>query len=190
MPPELVALFRTRHADILESGGGEVRLRADLLADVRKALSEAPHHDLPWDPTQNPPTKDPQTYFAGQQRNLGALRFISFPIFLGGNLAGVMERLVYLEQLGVSCLYSRSAIRWGCLNRDLLALRDSPLFLSATNHRYDTASYEQIDPALGTAAQFRQLLKEVCWRFPRSPSTTSCVMRVAEEGKRRKKERE
>lgn len=51
--------------------------------------------------------------------------------FFCGDLWGVIEKLPYLETLGVSCLY---------LN---------PVFESASNHRYDTADYTRVDPMLG-----------------------------------------
>ncbi|MBQ7541217.1 MAG: glycoside hydrolase family 13 protein [Clostridia bacterium] len=59
--------------------------------------------------------------------------------FFGGDLAGVREKLPYLRSLGVSCIY---------LN---------PIFEAASNHRYDTADYETIDPLLGTEADFKAL---------------------------------
>ncbi len=59
--------------------------------------------------------------------------------FFGGNLRGIEEKLDYLEQLGVTALY---------LN---------PIFQAHSNHRYDTANYEVIDPFLGTEKEFRSL---------------------------------
>ncbi|MGD0574460.1 MAG: glycoside hydrolase family 13 protein [Anaerolineales bacterium] len=60
--------------------------------------------------------------------------------FQGGNLAGIMQRFDYLLDLGVNALY---------LN---------PIFLSPSNHRYNTTDYYQIDPKLGTLEDFRSLL--------------------------------
>lgn len=51
--------------------------------------------------------------------------------FFCGDLWGVIEKLPYLETLGITCLY---------LN---------PVFESASNHRYDTADYTRVDPILG-----------------------------------------
>ncbi|WP_322174272.1 glycoside hydrolase family 13 protein [Acutalibacter caecimuris] len=59
--------------------------------------------------------------------------------FFGGDLRGIEEKLPYLKSLGVTCLY---------LN---------PVFESHSNHRYDTADYEKIDPLLGGEADFRSL---------------------------------
>ena len=59
--------------------------------------------------------------------------------FFGGDLKGIEEKLDYLESLGVTCIY---------LN---------PIFESHSNHRYDTANYEKIDPMLGTEEDFRSL---------------------------------
>lgn len=62
--------------------------------------------------------------------------------FYGGNLAGICEKLPYLQELGVEVLY---------LN---------PIFMAYTNHRYDTADYKRIDPMLGTAEDFSRLCAE------------------------------
>ena len=62
--------------------------------------------------------------------------------FFGGDLAGIREKLPYLQSLGVTCLY---------LN---------PIFESHSNHRYDTADYSRIDPLLGTEEDLRQLTAE------------------------------
>ena len=59
--------------------------------------------------------------------------------FFGGDLAGVRQKLPYLQSLGVTCIY---------LN---------PIFEAASNHRYDTGDYEKIDPLLGSEADLREL---------------------------------
>ena len=59
--------------------------------------------------------------------------------FFGGDLKGVEEKLPYLKDLGVSCIY---------LN---------PIFTAHTNHRYDTANYMEIDPMLGDEDDFKSL---------------------------------
>ena len=59
--------------------------------------------------------------------------------FYGGNLRGIIESLPYLKTLGVGNLY---------LN---------PIFLSESNHRYDTSDYHKIDPMLGSEAEFTEL---------------------------------
>ncbi len=59
--------------------------------------------------------------------------------FFGGDLAGITEKLDYLSSLGVTTLYL------------------CPIFEASTNHRYDTACYERIDPLLGTEEDFRTL---------------------------------
>lgn len=63
--------------------------------------------------------------------------------FQGGDLAGILQRLDYLQDLGVTALY---------LN---------PIFASASNHRYNTYDYYRIDPRLGTMDDFHALLKAV-----------------------------
>lgn len=59
--------------------------------------------------------------------------------FFGGSLAGIIEKLPYLADLGVTVLY---------LN---------PIFEAYSNHRYDTGDYETIDPMLGDEKLFSQL---------------------------------
>ncbi len=62
--------------------------------------------------------------------------------FKGGDLYGIAERLDYLQELGITALY---------LN---------PIFASASNHRYHTFDYYQVDPLLGGNEAFRHLLDE------------------------------
>jgi cyclomaltodextrinase / maltogenic alpha-amylase / neopullulanase len=62
--------------------------------------------------------------------------------FKGGDLLGVMERLDYLQDLGINAIYF------------------NPIFQSASNHRYHTHDYFRIDPILGGEAAFEELLKE------------------------------
>ena len=58
--------------------------------------------------------------------------------FFGGDFAGMLEKLPYLQSLGVTTIY---------LN---------PIFEAAENHRYGTADYERIDPMLGSNEDFSQ----------------------------------
>ncbi len=62
--------------------------------------------------------------------------------YFGGDLQGIIEKLPYLKELGVTVLY---------LN---------PIFEAHENHRYNTASYEKIDPLLGTEEDFVELCKK------------------------------
>ena len=50
--------------------------------------------------------------------------------FYGGDLQGILDKLPYLKDLGVEVLY---------LN---------PIFVSPSNHKYDTQDYEYVDPHL------------------------------------------
>ncbi len=59
--------------------------------------------------------------------------------FYGGTLSGIEEKLGYLEALGVTVLY---------LN---------PIFKAASNHRYDTADYMNVDEMLGGNEAFMNL---------------------------------
>ena len=51
--------------------------------------------------------------------------------FYGGDLQGVMDKLDYLQELGVDVIY---------LN---------PVFVSPSNHKYDCQDYDHIDPHIG-----------------------------------------
>ncbi len=62
--------------------------------------------------------------------------------YQGGDLYGVLEKLDYLQDLGVTAIY---------LN---------PIFSSASNHRYHTYDYMQVDPLLGGNAALRALLDD------------------------------
>ncbi len=62
--------------------------------------------------------------------------------FKGGDLAGIAEKLGYLADLGITALYL------------------TPIFQSASNHRYHTHDYYQVDPLLGGRPAFDRLLRE------------------------------
>ncbi|MBC7871752.1 MAG: glycoside hydrolase family 13 protein, partial [Chitinophagaceae bacterium] len=62
--------------------------------------------------------------------------------FFGGDLAGITEKLDYLQSLGVTAIY---------LN---------PIFEARSNHRYDTADYMTIDRRLGTMDDFHTLVSQ------------------------------
>lgn len=62
--------------------------------------------------------------------------------FYGGDLYGIMEKLPYLHSLGINTLY---------LN---------PIFSARSNHRYDTADYEQVDALLGGNSALAELLQK------------------------------
>lgn len=59
-----------------------------------------------------------------------------------GDLKGIIETLNYIKKLGVDIIYL------------------SPIVRSQSNHRYDTADYENVDPYVGT----NELLLELCKR--------------------------
>ncbi len=61
--------------------------------------------------------------------------------YFGGDLRGIIEKIPYLRELGVTCLY---------LN---------PIFEAHSNHRYNTADYRKIDPLLGTNEDFLELCR-------------------------------
>ena len=51
--------------------------------------------------------------------------------FYGGDLQGVLDKLDYLQDLGIEVIYF------------------NPLFVSPSNHKYDTQDYDHIDPHYG-----------------------------------------
>ncbi|MDT8903076.1 4-alpha-glucanotransferase [Anaeroselena agilis] len=71
-----------------------------------------------------------------RERETGAILAYDF---FGGNLAGVMAKLTYLKDLGVSALYF------------------NPVFEAVSNHKYDTADYTSIDAMFGDNDLFREL---------------------------------
>ena len=52
-------------------------------------------------------------------------------VFYGGDLQGILDKLDYLQDLGIEVLY---------LN---------PIFVSPSSHKYDTQDYEHVDPHFG-----------------------------------------
>ncbi len=59
--------------------------------------------------------------------------------FFGGNLRGVIAKLPYLQDLGVTALYF------------------NPVFVSPSNHKYDTGDYKTVDPMFGGNDAFAEL---------------------------------
>ncbi|MCP4429209.1 MAG: alpha-amylase [Chloroflexi bacterium] len=62
--------------------------------------------------------------------------------FYGGDLQGVLDKLQYLDDLGVTVIYF------------------NPIFESPSNHKYDTADYSLIDDNFGDLALFQTLVDE------------------------------
>ncbi|MDR2589437.1 MAG: glycoside hydrolase family 13 protein, partial [Oscillospiraceae bacterium] len=62
--------------------------------------------------------------------------------FFGGDLYGVIDRLPYLEELGVTCIYL------------------SPVFEADSNHKYDTGDFLKVDAAFGGDEALEALCKE------------------------------
>ncbi|MCA9874570.1 MAG: hypothetical protein KC441_12965, partial [Anaerolineales bacterium] len=87
------------------------------------------------DPTTDPQPEDyefrgrhPQTYPWGEPPPPDQ----PFPfVFYGGDVPGITAKLDYLQDLGVSALYL------------------TPIFTAYSNHKYDVADYEHVDPHFG-----------------------------------------
>jgi cyclomaltodextrinase / maltogenic alpha-amylase / neopullulanase len=74
--------------------------------------------------------------------------------YFGGDLQGIVDRLDYLQSLGVTLVYM------------------NPIFLAGSAHGYDTWDYLQVDPAFGDEAVLRTLVDQahargmrVMWDF-------------------------
>ena len=84
--------------------------------------------NCPWRFEDNPPDWSP-TVEGPRNRD-----------YMGGDLAGVIEKLDYLQALGVTVIYF------------------NPIFDAASNHGYDTQDYGAIDPYFGTNEEFVALI--------------------------------
>jgi len=95
-------------------------------AERGHAWPVAPWNTIVPDPEPNDPATNPwyMTYSS---------------TFYGGDLQGVLDKLDYLQALGVNTIYF------------------NPIFMSPSNHRYDGDDYRTIDPDLGDLALFQQL---------------------------------
>ncbi|HNZ50911.1 MAG: Neopullulanase [Tenericutes bacterium ADurb.BinA124] len=62
--------------------------------------------------------------------------------FFGGNIPGIIEKLAYLHDLGITGIYL------------------TPLFKASSSHKYDTIDYLMIDPQFGTNEDFKELVQK------------------------------
>lgn len=62
--------------------------------------------------------------------------------YFGGDFQGILNRLDYLQELGVNGIYF------------------TPIFKAPTNHKYDTEDYMEIDPHFGDKAMLKKLVEE------------------------------
>ena len=82
------------------------------------------------DPGNNPVSAEPWTSAPTRENHFG------------GDLAGIRQKLPYLEALGIDILYM------------------TPVFASPSNHKYDTTDYFSIDAAFGTTQDLIDLVSE------------------------------
>ena len=68
--------------------------------------------------------------------------YVENNMFFGGDLYGIIEKLDYIESLGVTCLYL------------------SPIFDAYSNHKYDTGDYMSVDSMFGSETALEELIKE------------------------------
>lgn len=62
--------------------------------------------------------------------------------FYGGNIEGIIQKLDYIQNLGIDCIYL------------------TPIFWANSNDRYDCIDYKKIDPMLGSEKDFKRLCEE------------------------------
>ncbi|MCW5865514.1 MAG: hypothetical protein KIT52_20670 [Anaerolineae bacterium] len=84
--------------------------------------------------------RDPWNTLIGDPRQPGPYQNEYGTQFYGGDLQGLIDKLDYLQAAGFNTIYT------------------TPIFDGSSNHRYDTDDYMQIDPALGTQADFDALI--------------------------------
>lgn len=82
--------------------------------------SNDPVGTKPWNPSDHPGRED----------------------YYGGDLQGVLDKLDYLQSLGINGLYF------------------CPIFKASSNHKYDTIDYLEIDPDFGDKTLFKKLVDE------------------------------
>jgi cyclomaltodextrinase len=84
----------------------------------------------------------PDRFYNPMDKNWGQKQELDQYSLHGGTLKGVIEKLPYLQKLGITGLYL------------------TPVFKSPTAHKYDTTDYYQIDPNFGTKQELKSLVKE------------------------------
>lgn len=87
----------------------------------------------------------PERFKNGDNRNdpEGCLPWGSMPdreCYMGGDLRGIIQKLDYLKDLGVGCLYL------------------TPVFKADFNHKYATQDYYEVDPAFGSKQDLQELV--------------------------------
>jgi len=63
--------------------------------------------------------------------------------FFGGDLVGIVKKLNYLQDLGITAIYL------------------TPIFIAPSNHKYDTQDYFQVDPIFGGNNALQKLVSEL-----------------------------
>lgn len=77
-----------------------------------------------------------------EQGELGLWDFWIYRRHYGGDLAGVLEKLDYLESLGVTAIYF------------------NPVFEAESHHKYEATDYRHIDTSLGRGEDWREVAAE------------------------------
>ncbi len=67
---------------------------------------------------------------------------VTYQSMLGGDLRGMINKLDYLQELGINLIYL------------------TPIFESNTNHKYNTFDYYKVDPHFGTLEDMKELVQK------------------------------
>jgi cyclomaltodextrinase / maltogenic alpha-amylase / neopullulanase len=100
-----------------------------------------------YDPKQNPLAPEVQAKMYRFEKNWNNYEILKDDpnkhfTFYGGDLVGVIQKIPYLLDLGINCIYF------------------NPLVKSASNHKYDTFDYMQVDEHFGGNSIFKELVQE------------------------------
>ena len=87
-------------------------------------------------------SRDDQFVNDGRFKNWGDMTNAKHDDFFGGSLKGITKRLPYIKSLGIGGIYT------------------TPVFLSCSNHKYNTFDYKKIDPDFGTEDDMKELIEK------------------------------
>ncbi|MEQ8820367.1 MAG: glycoside hydrolase family 13 protein [Sumerlaeia bacterium] len=118
-----------------------------MLADIGGAWPDEP--DKPW--AIHPWTSDWYKLQPWEEATGGGMWYNIQRRRYGGDLQGILDKLDYLEELGVNAIY---------LN---------PIFMAPSMHKYDGATYHHVDPTFGPDPEGDRAL--MAQETPHDPST-------------------
>lgn len=108
---------------------------ADIYEDIQWAKEGVVYQIFPDRFSNGDKTNDPENTLPWGEE-------VSTTTMFGGDLQGIIDKLDYLKELGVTIIYT------------------TPIFKSSTNHKYNTKDYFEIDPQFGDKENFKVLVQE------------------------------